>query len=353
MNEQRSYGETARRAFLVTLVSVAVIVGAFALWKLRLLLALLFVAITIAAAMRPGVEALARHRVPRSVGVLLHYLAFLGLLALFLALAVPDLITQVQAAMHTVQTHKDGTGQGVKEKILTGIDDRLRHLPKAGELVHPALSIGEQALAVLVGIFFTFAAAAYWLFERDQAIDLVTRFMPRPKRKTARDTWQLIDLKLGAFVRGQIVLVVFVSTVVSFSFWLIGEPYWLLLGIAVGILEIIPVIGPLLAFLLTIAAGLTVDWQTATIAGGALLGIRLFQDYVVNPRVMGGIVGLSPLVVMVNAIAVTTLLGPLYVVLSVPIASLVSTILDVVALHKDPADAEVPTVLFPAGEADG
>src|SRR6185312_358454 len=122
------------------------------------------------------------------------------------------------------------------------------------------------------------------------------------------------------------------STVVSFSFWLIGEPYWLLLGIAVGILEIIPVVGPLLAFLLTIAAGLTVDWQTATIAGGALLGIRLFQDYVVNPRVMGGIVGLSPLVVMVNAIAVTTLLGPLYVVLSVPIASLVSTILDVVAL---------------------
>ena len=353
MNEQRSYGETARRAFLVTLVSVAVIVGAFALWKLRLLLALLFVAITIAAAMRPGVEALARHRVPRSVGVLLHYLAFLGLLALFLAVAVPDLITQVQAAMHTVQTHKDGTGQGVKEKILTGIDDRLRHLPKAGELVHPALSIGERALAVLVGIFFTFAAAAYWLFERDQAIDLVTRFMPRPKRKTARDTWQLIDLKLGAFVRGQIVLVVFVSTVVSFSFWLIGEPYWLLLGIAVGILEIIPVIGPLLAFLLTIAAGLTVDWQTATIAGGALLGIRLFQDYVVNPRVMGGIVGLSPLVVMVNAIAVTTLLGPLYVVLSVPIASLISTILDVVALHKDPADAEVPTVLFPAGEADG
>ena len=68
---------------------------------------------------------------------------------------------------------------------------------------------------------------------------------------------------------------------------------------------------------------------------------------------MGGIVGLSPLVVMVNAIAVTTLLGPFYVVLSVPIASLVSTILDVVALHKDPAEAEVPTVLFPAGEADG
>ena len=91
--------------------------------------------------------------------------------------------------------------------MLTALEGRLGHLPKAGKLVHPALSIGEQAVAMLVGIFFTFAAAAYWLFERDQAIDLVTRFMPRPKRKTVRDTWQLIDLKLGAFVRGQIVLV--------------------------------------------------------------------------------------------------------------------------------------------------
>ncbi len=103
-----------------------------------------------------------------------------------------------------------------------------------------------------------------------------------------------------------------------------------------------------------IGAGLTVDWQTAAKAGAALLAIRLFQDYVINPRVMGGIVGLSPLIVMVNAIAVTTLLGPFYVVLSVPIASLVR---DAPRRRsrcgKDPAEAEVPTVLFPAGEADG
>ena len=114
MNEQRSYGETARRAFVVTLVSVAVIVGAFALWKLRLLLALLFVAITIAAAMRPGVEALARHRsgsfasdplprVPRPSGAVL-------------AVAVPGLIDQVQAAMDSVQTHKEGTGAGSRRR---------------------------------------------------------------------------------------------------------------------------------------------------------------------------------------------------------------------------------------------
>ena len=327
-------------------------VGALVLWKLRLLLALLFIAITIASAMRPGVEALARRRVPRSIGVALHYLVFLGLLALFLSFVVPDLMTQVQTAIDHAQTHKGQAGSGLKEKLLSSLDQHLRHLPKTSRLIHPALSIGEQAVAILVGILFVFAAAAYWLFERDRAIDLVTSFLPRPRRKTVRDTWELIDLKLGAFMRGQLLMIACVSTVVSAAFWLVGEPYWLLLGVAVGIVEIIPVVGPLLGLLLAVGAGLTVNWQTAASAAGVLLAIRVFQDYVVNPRVMGNVVGLSPLVVMVSAIAVATLFGPFYVLLSVPIASLVVTIIDVAARGVDPAEAEVPTVIFSANDSE-
>jgi predicted PurR-regulated permease PerM len=344
------YADTARRVFLTTVVAGSVVVGALVLWKLRLLLALLFIAITIASAMRPGVEALARRRVPRPIGVALHYLGFLGLLALFLSFVVPDLMTQVQAAIEHAHVHKGQAGSGLKERLLNSLDQHLRHLPKASRLIHPALSFGEQAVAILVGILFVFAAAAYWLFERDRAIDLVTSFLPRPRRKTVRDTWVLIDLKLGAFMRGQLLMIACVSTVVSGAFWVVGEPYWLLLGFAVGIVEIVPVVGPMLGLLLAVGAGLTVSWQTAAAAAAVLLAIRVFQDYVVNPRVMGNVVGLSPLVVMVSAIAVATLFGPFYVLLSVPIASLVVTIIDVAARGLDPAEAEVPTVIFSAND---
>ncbi len=61
--------ETARRAFVASLVIGGVVVGALVLWKLRLLLALLFLAFIIAAAMRPGVEALRRRGVPRGLGI--------------------------------------------------------------------------------------------------------------------------------------------------------------------------------------------------------------------------------------------------------------------------------------------
>ena len=67
---------------------------------------------------------------------------------------------------------------------------------------------------------------------------------------------------------------------------------------------------------------------------------------------MGGAVGLSPLIVMTNAIAVATLFGPFYVLLSVPIASLIVTIVDVAVRKQDPAEAEVPTVIFSASDSE-
>jgi predicted PurR-regulated permease PerM len=98
---------------------------------------------------------------------------------------------------------------------------------------------------------------------------------------------------------------------------------------------------------------MTVDWHTAVFAGAALLAIRVLEDYLVIPRVLGGAVGMSPLIVMISAIAVTKLFGGFYVLISVPIASLIVTVVDVVVRGVDPAEEEVPTVLFPAKEAEG
>ncbi|HEY4346992.1 MAG TPA: AI-2E family transporter [Gaiellaceae bacterium] len=333
-----------RRAFEITLVVIATVVAALALWKLKIVVALLLAAITISAALRPGVEWLAAHRVPRALGVLLHYLVLLALVALFLGFAVPRLTTEVQTALQ-INPHAHTTG-GFKDKLLNAVARRLQHLPAAGKLVHPALSVGQEAMKVLVGILFTFAAAAYWIFEREEAIDTIMSLVPRPRRKRLRDTWDLIEQKLGAFIRGQILMILLVATISSTVFALVGEPYWLMIGIATGFLEVIPVVGPFVAILLAAGAGLTVSWHTATLAAASLLALRLLQDYVVSPRVLGGAVGLPPLAVLISVSAVGILLGPFYVLLSVPIASLVVTIVDVAVRGADPAEAEVPAVLF-------
>jgi predicted PurR-regulated permease PerM len=349
-------GGTARKAAIATLVAVAIIVAALALWKIRIVIALLFLGFVIASAMRPSVEWLNRRaRVPRGVGVVIHYLCFLGAIALFLYLIVPVAITQVDHAIGTVPTstaqlhHAATHSHGIRHEILSAVDKRLRQLPSGASLLHPAVTVTKAVFEVLVGFLFMFAVGAYWILERDGAIALVQSMVPRRHRRVTRDTWILIDMKLGAFVRGQFLLVLIVATLLSFAFWLDGEPYWLLIGVFAGLVELVPIVGPLTAGLVAVGVGLTVGWAVALGAGIAVLILRQLQDYVIGPRIMGHAVGLSPLVVLVSVVMVTYLLGAIYVLIAIPLASIVATLVDVIVHGRDPAEEDAPTVLF-AGE---
>jgi predicted PurR-regulated permease PerM len=345
-------GTTAKRAAVVTLVAGGIVVLALALWKIRIVIALVFLGFIVAAAMRPGVDWLKKHGLPRSVGVLLHYLALAGTIALLLWLVVPPALSQVQQAIGNVPTssselHRQAKqATGFKHDLLLGLDKRLRKLPSGTALVHPAVEVTKKAFEVLVGIFFVFAVAAYWIFERDRTIALVQSLVPRKHRRVTRNTWLLIDQKLGAYVRGSLLLIVFVAVLLSTGFSLIGLPYWLLIGTFAGVVEIVPVIGPLAAGALAIGVGLTQSWHMALFAGLIVLGVRQFEDYVVIPRVVGHAVGLSPLIVIFSVTGIGILLGGFYVLLATPITAVLATLVDVVVRDVDPAEQDVPAVLF-------
>jgi len=351
--------ETARKAFVASLIFVAVVASALALWKLRIVLALLFLAFIIAASMRPSVDWLARRRIPRGMGILLHYGVLAGLIGLLLWAIVPRAIDQVDNALGGIPTSSSelerqaSQSTGFKHEILVRVQDGLDELPSGTELVDSSLSLTFTAFEVLVGVFFTFACAAYWIFERERAEMLVMSLLPRERRRTVRDTWNLIDAKLGAYVRGLLILVTFVASVLSFIFYLIGLPFWLLIGIFAGLVEIVPVLGPIAAGAVAVGVGFTESWQLALAAGLAVLGVRLFEDYVVIPRVLGHATGLSPLLVLFSVTSIGILLGGFYILLAIPIAAVLATLVDVVVRDVDPAEQEVPGLLFASGRDDG
>ncbi|HZQ89358.1 MAG TPA: AI-2E family transporter [Gaiellaceae bacterium] len=352
--------ETARRAATATLVALSIVVAALALWKIKAVIALLFLGFIVAAAMRPGVEWLHRRaRIPRSVGVLVHYLLLLGAIALVLWLIVPRALSQVEQAIGTVPTtssqlqHQAQHSTGIKHEILVALQKRLKNLPSVGDVFHPLVSATKTAFEVVIGVFFMFAVGAYWIFERDRTIALVQSMLPRRHRRVTRDTWVLIDQKLGGFVRGELLLVTFVAVVLSFAFWLDGLRYWLLIGSTAGVFELVPVIGPLVIGILAVGVGLTVDWQTALGAGIAVLALRQLEDLFVAPRVLGHAVGLSPLLVLFSVTAIGILFGGFYVLLAIPFTAVLTTLVDVILRDVDPADEEVPPLLFPAKDAEG
>ena len=334
---------------LLTLVGgvvvLAVAAATLAIWEGRAVMLLLFLAYTLGAAMRPGVDSLVRMGIPRALARVGHVALFFAVIALLLLLIAPVAFDQTQQALADAPQKQGATGQdllySVRGQALNALESKLEEISEPST----ALSTLVGTLAALAGVAFTLAAAAYWVVERDRLVNVVLAVVPHEKRATVRDTWLLIDLKLGAVIRTKLLLVLMTASILSFAFWIIGLPYFLLVGVFAGIVEILPVIGPLIAGLIAVAAGLTVSWQLGLAAAIVVYGLRILQDYVINPRLFGRAVHLPPLAVLLAVSAVALLLGPWWVPLAIPLTAVVSTLLDVLVWKSDPAEVDVPTVL--------
>ena len=328
------------RVAKATAAALTVGAVAFGIWQVRSVLILLLLAVTIAAAIRPGVEWLRQHRVPESVAILLHFVVVGGVVGLLVWLAVPPALHEIGHALDQNAIAGVHTGQatGVRDRVLSWLQQHLHQLPTGTQLLHPVATYGHKAGEAVVAIFFTLAATWYCVSERDAIIRLLTALAPESKRDTARETYLAIDRRLGAYTRLRFLMVFAVGTVLSAGFYVIGLNYWLLVGAFVGLIEIVPLIGPIVGSILVLAVGLPQSLHVAGLSLLWLVVVREFQSYVVNPRI-GKTVGLSPLVTLLCVSVVGVLFGGFAVILAVPFTSAVATLIDVLVLdHEPPAD---------------
>jgi predicted PurR-regulated permease PerM len=340
-SEPTSDRDLTVRVAKATAAVLAVAALAFGMWQARSVLILLLLAVTLAAAIRPGVEWLRRHRVPQSVAILLHFLVVGGAFALLVWLAVPPALHQIAHALdpNAIAGAPIGHQSGTRERALTWLQQHLHELPTGTELLHPVATYGHKAGAAVVAILFTLAATWYCVTERDSIINLLTALAPETKREKARETYLAIDRRLGAYTRLRFLMVFAVGAVLSAGFFVIGLNYWLLVGAFVGLIEIMPVIGPLIGSILVLAVGLPQSLHVAALSLLWLVVVREFQSYVVNPHI-GKTIGLSPLVTLLSVAFVGVLFGGLAVVLAVPFTSTVATLIDVLVLDHDPPATE-------------
>jgi predicted PurR-regulated permease PerM len=329
--------------------AIAVTAIAFGLRRVRSIIVLLLLALTFAAAMRPGVEWLRARRVPGAVAIASFFILVLGIFALFFWLAVPPALHELKRALAQpvggVSTVDHSTG--IRDDVLVWIDTHLKKLPSGSEIFHPIAAYGHKATDAIVAVFFTIAATWYWVSERDAMIDLLVRLSPESKRENTRRTYLEIDRRLGSYTRLKFVMVPVIGAVLATGFYLVGIHYWLLLGGAVSLFEIIPVVGPLIGALLVIAVGLPQSIHVTVLALVVLIAVREFQSYVINPHVMGRSVGLSPLVTLVTVSVVGLLFGALAVILAIPAASAAETPVDVLVFGHDPPSAPPKPKLRP------
>jgi len=141
----------------------------------------------------------------------------------------------------------------------------------------------------------------------------------KPQREFLQNVIDDLNQMLAHFIRAQLTLAALSLMIYTAVLGLMRVPYALVLGTAGGVMEFIPVVGPLVAALLIISVAILSGYQHWLVLIVFLAAWRLVQDYVVSPRVMGERMELHPLAAIFGVLAGGEIAGVLGVYLSIPI----------------------------------
>ena len=140
--------------------------------------------------------------------------------------------------------------------------------------------------------------------------------------------WLLLDVSrtIAAYIRAQIIACIEMAILVTIGLSIIGSPIAIVLGLIAGLLEFLPMIGPLvfatIAFVLTI----TVSIKKALLVLAFLAALRIAQDYIIYPRIVGHGIEMHPLVIILAILSGAELGGLVGVFLSIPFLGLMTVV---------------------------
>jgi predicted PurR-regulated permease PerM len=325
-----------RKRILLFAAAVATIV--LTLWAARSVLGLYLVGIILAYILGPLVDGVQRgiewvaerihfallRRSARSLSILIMYLVFIAAIVGFVYLVVPIVTREAQALWSArdviwerVTNMTDRLIQEYEvlpERVRRQIDDALQNLTA---IVTRALQQAVQgtftAISYTTSVVLAITIVPFWTYfllrDFSQIRNSVYRSLPKAIRADVRSILTMLDHSVGAWVRGQLLLMLIIGTVQTIVLTLLGIDYALLLGLVAGLLEVVPNIGPTLAAIPAILVALTRSPGLALVTAIAANLIQNLENSFVVPRVLGESVGLHPVVMMVMLVVGTEIAG--------------------------------------------
>ena len=176
----------------------------------------------------------------------------------------------------------------------------------------------------------------YWTMEVPRLERLLLSFFPVARRPQVLSIWHEIEFKLGAFIRGQGLAMLAIGVASGLGYFLIGLPNVLVLAVLAGLLEAVPLIGPILAAVPAILVALPLGLTTVLLVIGFSALLQFVENNWLIPRLMSHAVGVSALVALVAVLAFGTLYGVVGVFIAIPLAAVLQVLLDRMVINVEP-----------------
>jgi predicted PurR-regulated permease PerM len=296
----------------------------------------------------PLITLLARRtRLPRPLIATVVYLAIVAALIFGIITLVPVVQRQGSALINQLpQTTEAGidylyehfpalTQQlGLDREILQrGINDATGQITSRVPLT--ALTIAQELFHFVLEFFVYLIATFFFFLQGDRFVAGLRRSVPLRYQREADRVFGEINATMGAYLRGQVLLIAIMSTVTYIALSIYDMPYAIALALATGCLELIPILGPWSAGAIAVAVAAldptpAFGWSNATLAivvAITYLALRQLEDILVIPTLIGRIVHLHPLLVIFVLLIGTSVGGILGLLLAVPTAAVLRILL--------------------------
>ncbi|MGD8626833.1 MAG: AI-2E family transporter [Anaerolineae bacterium] len=182
-----------------------------------------------------------------------------------------------------------------------------------------------RTVSSTVGFIIGMVVIPFWLFyilhDESQVKNGVLHALPQELRPDVASVARLVDDVLSAYLRGQLLLVLFVGGMAMIALFIIGVPFALVLGIIAGIFEVLPYVGPILGAIPALLVALLSNPASAIWVAVAFFAIQQVENLILVPRIAGESVKLHPALVMVVLVIGNELAGFLGMLIAVPIAA--------------------------------
>jgi predicted PurR-regulated permease PerM len=314
-------------------------------WQLRDLLVLVYVSALFAVVLTPVVnnimlwEVRGKRRISRALAIALLFTMVFLALALVLVVGVPPVIRDL---------HQFAADLPARIPV---IEDRLKHLPFAGNLGFASLADkAEGALSATAGFLLSsfpdwlsrifdigtaFILCVYFMLEGDHAYQWAMSLLPVEKRLRLAVTLEKAEVRMSKWLLGQGLLMLILGVCSTVAFGLLHVRYFFLLGVLMGVMNIIPIAGGVITISLAAGVAALDSWPR-------MAGVLLFYLFYVNienayliPRIMRSSVDLMGLTVIIALLAGVELAGVTGALVAVPTAALIAVLMDEYLINKD------------------
>jgi sporulation integral membrane protein YtvI len=350
-------------------VIFAVVAVVWALYKLQSVLVLLVLAIFFAYLIAPLVEFVRRpfklgdreRLMPRPVAIAVVYLAIFGSIGLAIYLLLPQIGEQIaelgkqvpiysksiseraQSLERFYQRIPPGARETVKQTVSNSFNSVSEYVQASVAGAVPVV-LGRLPWLVLIPIL-----AFFLLKDADNFRQSALQMLPRGRLRWRGDElFQDVNAALAAYIRAQLIACLIIGVICTVGFFLLGVPYALVLGLVAGLFEFIPLAGPLAVAVTAVTLASFHSPGTAVGVFVFLAVLRIAQDYVIYPRIIGSGIHLHPLAVILAILAGAELAGVTGIFLAIPIIAVVSVTYRHWMEHRGRDEGIVASLLKPA-----